>query len=113
MPSHRRRRTQAQQQQAVAVDRRGRPMTPWKWWTFPVYFAVTAGLFAGFELGLYAGQISAKGSTRLADIAGLVVAILFSFGMAQLATRPFADAMFKRRQRQQAQRPKPGENART
>ncbi len=112
MPSrNRRRRNQAQHQ--VAVDRRGRPITPWKWWTFPVYFALSAGLFAGFELGLLAGHLSSKGSTRLEEWGGLAIAVFFSFGMAQLATRPFAEAMFRRRQRQQEQRAKPGESART
>jgi hypothetical protein len=110
MPSrNRRRRAQAQ---AVALDRRGRPVTPWKWWTFPVYFALSAGLFVGFELGLYAAHLSAKGSTRLEEFGGLAIAILFSFGMAQVATRPFAEAMFRRRQRQQEQRAKPSDRAR-
>ena|SRR5712692_7336671 len=98
MPSRSRRRRG--QQPDLLVDRRGRPVIPWKWLTFPVYFAGAVGLFAGFNLGSLAPHLNAK----LENVASLVIAILFAFALSQLATRPLAEMMLRRRTRQQAQR---------
>jgi hypothetical protein len=94
MPSKRRRRRE--QPGDTPLDRRGRPVAPWKWLTFPVYFAAATGLFLGFNLGLLANSLP-----QLNQIGGLAVAILFSFGLAQLATRPFVELLLRRRARQQ------------
>src|ERR1700730_7463987 len=95
MPSRRRRRKASASCTAQLLDRRGRPITPWKWLTFPVYFALATGLFVGYNVGLQSHP-----GTRLWQVGSLGFAILFSFGLAQLATRPFAEMLLKRRARQ-------------
>ncbi|HTE84098.1 MAG TPA: hypothetical protein VK821_05145 [Dehalococcoidia bacterium] len=95
MPSRRRRRRG--QDGGTLVDRRGRPVAPWKWLTFPVYFALAVGLFAGYDVGLL---LVAKAHPHWEGVTTLVFAALFAFGLSQLATRPLTEMMLHRRARQ-------------
>jgi hypothetical protein len=98
VPSRRRRRRE--QAQAALVDRRGRPISQWKWLTFPVFCALAVGLFAGYNVGLIA-----RGQSRVEQVATLGFAVLFAFAMSQLATRPITEMLLKRRARQQQRGP--------
>jgi hypothetical protein len=93
MPSRRRRR---RGQEQLPPNRPSRPAPNWKWFTFPVYLALTAGLFLGYNLG-----VLLKPHSKPAEVAFYVIPILLWIGLAQLATRPFTDLMLRRRARQQ------------
>jgi|ERR1700730_8308203 hypothetical protein len=88
MPSRRTRRAGAQ---------RGGQTSPgtgpaWNWWTFPVYFALATGLIVGYNAGVVIPPHS-----RAAGIANFAFAIPFSFGLAQVVTRPVREMMLRRR----------------
>jgi hypothetical protein len=98
MPARRRRR----QQPGVLLDHRGRPLSEWKWFTFPVYFALAVGLFVGYDIGLLV--VAPRMHTNWETVTTLVLAALFAFALSQLATRPFAQMLIRRRaRRDQAQ----------
>lgn len=92
MPARRRRRRQ--QDDAVLLDRRGRPMSPWKWQTFPVYFALALGLFVGYDVGLL---LVARAHPGWEGVTTLIFAALFAFGLSQLATRPLTQMILRRK----------------
>lgn len=93
MPSKKRRRGGASGPHTSAPA--GRALSPapsWKWWTFPVYLALTFGLFVGYNAG-----VLIQPHTRVESIANVVVAVPFSLGLAQLVTRPLTALMLRRR----------------
>jgi hypothetical protein len=94
MPRRRRRRPQ---EAPVLLDRRGRPLTPWKWFTFPVYFALAVGLFVGYDVGLL---LVARAHPNWEGATTLLFAALFAFALSQVATRPLAKMMVQRRAKQ-------------
>ena len=79
---------------AAVVDAHGQPIAPWQWRTFPVYFALSAGLFVGLILGLATGIVRAIGYA-----AGIVIAFMFSQGLAFLFQRRRAERIARRRMR--------------
>src|SRR6476661_8241594 len=97
MPSRRRRR---REQNQGAAGRGNRTLASWKWLTFPVFFALSVGLFLGYNVGLLA-----RGRTRVEEIATLGFAVVFAFAMSQLATRPITEMLLKRRAQRQQRRP--------
>lgn len=64
-----------------------RPLTPWNWRTFPVYFAFSFGLF----LGVYAGALGViagnDGNNTFFLLISVAAAILFGFGLSRVAVR--------------------------
>lgn len=93
MPSRKRRRGGAQGQRAAGPNSGAPgPLKPWRWWTFPVYFSLSLGLFAGFNVGLLTPKRHWNES-----LIGLPFEALFAFGLAQFVTRPLTEMMLRRR----------------
>ena len=67
----------------------GRILPPWRWKTFPVYFAFSVGLF----LGVYGGAIGAitasgdDGNSAFFLIVSVLAAILLGFGLSRIVVR--------------------------
>lgn len=76
--------------QPTAKDDRSpaaRPLPPWHWRTFPVYFALSFGLFAGVYLGAIGVWIDREGNGTFFLIVSVVAAILFGFALSRVAVR--------------------------
>lgn len=59
-------------------------MPEWKWKTFPVYFALTLGLF----IGLYAGIIvQGVNDSTFTTLVFVLFALLLGFGISRISTR--------------------------
>lgn len=59
----------------------------WNWRAFPVYFALTFGLFVGLYIGILAEYTRANGNGSVVFIAFLVTGIPFSFALSRIFTR--------------------------
>jgi hypothetical protein len=55
----------------------------WHWRTFPVFFALAAGLFAGMYLGIIAAAMGGVFSI----VVFIVIAVLMGLGLSRLSTR--------------------------
>lgn len=77
---------QASHAEAAAV-RRLAPLPDWDWRTFPVYFALTLGLFAGVYIGAAAGYAESEGNSTPMTVAFIVSAILFGFALSRFTSR--------------------------
>lgn len=66
-----------------------RPALPqWKWRTFPVYFALSLGLFVGGYAGYLTGYVHANSGDALpSTIMFGVMAVLLGFGVARFGVR--------------------------
>lgn len=62
-------------------------MPEWNWRAFPVYFALTLGLFVGLYIGILAEYTRANGNGSVVFIAFLVTGIPFSFALSRIFTR--------------------------
>lgn len=60
------------------------PMPSWRWKTFPVYFAASAGGFIGLYLGVI---VQAAGNSALTYAVFVTFALLLGFGLSRLTTR--------------------------
>lgn len=58
-------------------------LVEWHWRTFPVFFALTAGLFAG----AYIGFISQAAGNDVAQFAFIGLALPFGFALSRIFTR--------------------------
>jgi hypothetical protein len=100
MPSKRRRKPgTAVRRGAPASAGVGAPPPDWKWLTFPVYFALSSGLFIGYNVGALA-----KPNSRLMEVGNYLFAIMFSFGLAQFVTRPLTQMMLRRRAQRESRK---------
>jgi hypothetical protein len=73
---------------ARSVDPAITPMPNWRWKTFPVYFALTAGLMLGVYLGWIAGFVASdQGNQTPTTVTFIVAALLFGFALSRLSTR--------------------------
>lgn len=58
----------------------------WKWRTFPVYFALSLGLFIGIYIGFLTGLVADTNSTP-SVVAFVVAALFLGFGLSRLTSR--------------------------
>jgi hypothetical protein len=72
-------------------------MEPWKWMTFPVYFALAVGLFVGYDVGLL---LVGRAHPNWEGATTLLFAAIFAFGLSQLVTRPLTQIMMRRKAQQ-------------
>ena len=64
------------------------PLPQWKWRTFPVFFALAAGLFLGTWIGSLTGIVAAENDNSLPmNTALIIAAILFGAALSLFATR--------------------------
>lgn len=64
------------------------PLPDWKWRTFPVLFALSAGLFIGIWIGSLAGIVAADdGNSTPMNVALIGAALLFGGVLSRFATR--------------------------
>lgn len=64
------------------------PMPPWKWRTFPVFFAFALGLFLGSWAGGLSGFVSADSGNNLPlNVVYVVSAIFMGLALSRLMTR--------------------------
>ncbi len=77
---------QASHTESAAV-RRVAPPVAWDWRTFPVYFALTLGLFAGVYIGAAAGYAESEGNGTPMTVAFVMSAILFGFALSRFTSR--------------------------
>ncbi|MCC6382186.1 MAG: hypothetical protein IT304_06730 [Dehalococcoidia bacterium] len=74
----------AEEQAARAVQ----PLPPWKWRTFPVFFALAVGVFLGVYGGVLAGYVNGRdGNGTPTLVLFVVAAILLGFAFSRLMTR--------------------------
>ncbi|MEO6397174.1 MAG: hypothetical protein ABIP13_01785 [Tepidiformaceae bacterium] len=59
-------------------------MPPWKWKTFPVYFAFSVGGFVGLYFGVI---VQSVGNSALTYAVFVTFALLLGFGLSRLTTR--------------------------
>jgi hypothetical protein len=72
----------------VTEAREKPPLPDWKWKTFPVYFALSLGLFVGAYAGYVTGFIhSDSGNSLPSTIMFGIAAVLLGFGVARLGVR--------------------------
>ena len=60
--------------------------TPWKWRTFPVFFAFALGLFIGVYAGFIAGVLKDENDT-VSLVVFVIAALFLGFGFSRLTTR--------------------------
>jgi hypothetical protein len=60
-----------------------KPLTEWRWRTFPVFFALSAGLFIGLQLGV----VVASANSTASLIIFIAVAVVLGLGLSRLTTR--------------------------
>ena len=80
------------------------PLPPWKWRTFPVYFAFSLALFIGVYAGMLAYEVNDKGNSNVAllvlGIPAVMLGLEFSRMMLRLMmTRGVIKPRPKRKQR--------------
>ena len=64
------------------------PQPPWKWMTFPVYFAAALALFVGVYAGYLAAYLQFEEDNGLAGMVVFIVSAIFlGFGFSRLTTR--------------------------
>ena len=63
------------------------PLPDWNWRTFPVFFALSIGLFLGVYLGVLVNEVNDSGNGWPMLVAFLGVAILVGLGLSRLTTR--------------------------
>lgn len=63
------------------------PLPPWRWRTFPVYFAFSLGLFLGVYAGVIAGIVNENGNNVPMLAVFLIAAVLLGLGLSRLTTR--------------------------
>ncbi len=75
---------------------------PWNWRTFPVYFALTGGLFFGIYLGMFAAIIAQDSGSDTALTVMLVgAALAFGFALSRMVSRFMVTrGLFRTRTRQ-------------
>jgi len=59
---------------------------PWKWRTFPVFFAFALGLFIGVYAGFISGVLKDENDT-VSLVVFVVAALFLGFGFSRLTTR--------------------------
>lgn len=73
---------------ARSVDPVLTPMPNWHWRTFPVYFALSAGLMVGVYFGWIAGYVASNnGNQTPTTVTFIVAALLFGFALSRFTTR--------------------------
>lgn len=91
----RRRATATQRTPAVPSERQDelaaravQPLPPWRWRTFPVFFALAVGVFVGVYGGVLAGYVNGRdGNGTPTLILFVVAAILVGVAFSRLMTR--------------------------
>ncbi len=63
------------------------PLPDWNWKTFPVFFALAAGLFIGVFIGVPAGIANENGNNLITTVVFLSVAIIFGAALSRVTTR--------------------------
>ncbi len=65
-----------------------RPLGEWKWTTFPVFCALSIGLFVGVYAGWIAGFIAAdKDDQTLTTVVFIIAALFLGFSLSRVTTR--------------------------
>ena len=65
-----------------------KPVPQWRWMTFPVFFALSVGLFVGVYAGWLAGFIASdSGNQSLTTIVFIVAALFMGFSLSRVVTR--------------------------
>jgi hypothetical protein len=73
---------------ATGVARALRPLPQWRWRTFPVFCALSIGLFIGVYAGWFAGFIAAdQDDQTLTTVVFIVAALFLGFSLSRLTTR--------------------------
>lgn len=72
--------------ESLATGQPPKPMD-WKWRTFPVYFALALGLFAGFYIGMLSEFARQEGNSTPNLVATLVIALMLGLGLSRLTTK--------------------------
>lgn len=67
--------------ETATAGARGFPQ--WHWRTFPVFFALAAGMFLGMYLGILAAAVGGLFSI----IVFIAIAVMMGFGLSRLSTR--------------------------
>jgi hypothetical protein len=60
---------------------------PWKWRTFPVYFAFALGAFLGLYMGILSEWARREGADWIQTALFVAVAIMLGLGLSRLTTR--------------------------
>lgn len=63
------------------------PLPAWHWRTFPVYFALSFGLFAGVYLGAAGVWLDYEGNGTFLVVVQVIAAIFFGFALSRIAVR--------------------------
>ena len=78
----------AQPQQPARTAALEQPLPPWRWRTFPVYFAFALGAFLAAYVGVIAGIAEERsGNETPVLVLFVTVALLLGFGMSRITTR--------------------------
>lgn len=77
----------AQEERPAIVRGPIQPMPGWRWKTFPVYFALSLGLFLGVFAGSAAQAANDSGNGVAILVVFVVAAILLGAGFSRLTTR--------------------------
>lgn len=104
MSTRKRRNRQPGSPSAAATVAGGRPtapagkgtMTPWKWRTFPVFFAFALGGFVGLYMGIFSAE-----SPGFFVFASAFWAVILGLGFSRITTRWIASKSLARRKKQQ------------
>ncbi len=65
-----------------------RSLPVWRWRTFPVYFALTGGMFLGVYLGILASTIRYdNGNETPTTVVLIISALAFGFGLSRMTSR--------------------------
>ena len=81
--SKRRRRKSNPVPTTAAPETAVRQLPEWRWRTFPVFFALAAGMFLGLQLGVV---VSAASST-VSIVVFIAVAVVLGLALSRLTTR--------------------------
>ncbi len=71
-------------------------MPPWKWRTFPVFFAFALGGFVGLYMGIFSAE-----SPGFFVFASAFWAVILGLGFSRITTRWIANKSLARRKKQQ------------
>jgi hypothetical protein len=76
--------TESSHAQGLAASRVAAVVAPWKWRTFPVYFAFSLGGFIGLYMGIVSEAIQ---NPAVSIVVFSLWAILLGFGLSRFTTR--------------------------
>lgn len=83
--------------------RRYGTMAQWNWRTFPVFFALALGLFAGVYMGILAEYARSNGNGMPMNVVFITTALFFGFALSRVTSRFLVNrGIIKPRARNQA-----------